>query len=143
MLYPISQLELGGQDDTLKAEAHLESRLVFGSYPEIFSLSSDVDRQEYLLSLVSDQLMKDILAFEGVQKSKKIMDLLIMIALQIGQEVSISELSNQLGISRQTVARYLDLLEQSFILESSRPESESAQRGKQKCELLLPGYRYS
>ncbi|MFZ4100231.1 MAG: ATP-binding protein [Chlamydiia bacterium] len=128
MLYPIAQLELNQIENALQTQAHRESRLIFGSYPEVITLGSDDDRRDYLHALVSDSLLKDILAFEGVQKSKKIFDLLTLIALQLGHEVSLSELATQLAISRGTVERYLDLLEQSFVVVNIRGFSRNLRK---------------
>ncbi len=94
----------------------METRLIYGSYPEIIVSENTQLQQEYLKDLISSYLLKDILAFEGVKKSKKIIDLLILLAFQIGKEVSYNELATQLSMSRNLVERYLDLLEQVFIL---------------------------
>jgi uncharacterized protein len=67
-MYPISQMELNQIENRAQIKAHLETRLVYGSYPEIITLDSDLSRQEYMHELVSSYLLKDILAFEGVQK---------------------------------------------------------------------------
>lgn len=119
-MYPLSQMELNQIENRAEAKAHLETRLIYGSYPEVVLLNSDSARQEYLHELVSSYLLKDILAFEGVKKSKKIVDLLILIAFQVGKEVSHAELATQLSMNKNTVERYLDLLEQVFVLVNIR-----------------------
>lgn len=71
----------------------------------------------YLNGIVNSYLLKDILEFQGIRKSEKIMDLLRLIAFQVGKEVSLDELSSALkGISRNTVEHYLDLLSKVFII---------------------------
>lgn len=127
-MYPISQLELAPLENIAETKAHLESRLIFGSYPEVITHNSDEARKEYLQELVSSYLIKDILAFEGIQKSKKLIDLLILIAFQIGKEVSHTELATQLSISRVTVEKYLDLLEQTFVLINIRGFSRNLRK---------------
>jgi predicted AAA+ superfamily ATPase len=92
------------------------------------TLPSDELRQEYLQELVSAYLLKDILAFEGIQKSKKLIDLLILLAFQIGKEVSHSELATQLGINKLTVEKYLDLLEQVFVIVNIRGFSRNLRK---------------
>lgn len=82
--------------------------------------AGDTNKQEYLHELISSYLLKDILAFEGILKSKKIFDLLTLLAFQIGKEVSHHELATQLSMSRGTVEKYLDLLEQVFVLVNIR-----------------------
>jgi predicted AAA+ superfamily ATPase len=73
-------------------------------------------------------LLKDILAFEGIQKSKKLIDLLLLLAFQIGKEVSHSELATHLSMSRGTLERYLDLLEQVFVLVNIRGFSRNLRK---------------
>jgi predicted AAA+ superfamily ATPase len=124
-MYPISQIELSNLENLAKTQSELESRLLFGSYPEVVLLESDEERKAYLFELVSSYLLKDILMFEGVKKSKKMIDLLILIAFQIGKEVSLSELATNLGINKATVERYLDLLEKVFVIVNIRGYSRN------------------
>jgi len=127
-MYPISQIELSQLENPAQTKAHLETRLTYGSYPEVITLESDIARQEYLKELVSSYLLKDILAFEGVQKAKKIIDLLTLIAFQIGKEVSHSELATQLSMSKSMVEKYLDLLEQVFVIVNIRGFSRNLRK---------------
>lgn len=127
-MYPVSQIELGSLETKTETQAHLESRLLYGSYPEVITHTGDAAKVDYLHELVSSYLIKDILAFEGIQKSKKIIDLLILLAFQIGKEVSHSELGNQLQLSRATIEKYLDILEQTFILINIRGFSRNLRK---------------
>lgn len=115
-LYPLAQMELESGENFVETRQHLEERLVFGSYPEILQLPSYCEKEEYLQELVQSYLLKDILAFEGIRQSNKIMKLLRLIAFQAGSEVSYNELGNQLGISKNTVETYLDLLSKVFLI---------------------------
>jgi predicted AAA+ superfamily ATPase len=115
-LYPIAARELIDQTNAAAYLATLEERLIFGNYPELFSLESLEAKSEYLRKLVDSFLLSDLLKMENVRGSKVLYDLLTLLAFQIGQEVSLSELGSSLGLHRQTVARYLDLLEKSFVL---------------------------
>ncbi|RYE53640.1 MAG: ATP-binding protein [Sphingobacteriales bacterium] len=115
-LYPLSQAEIGAGETGLETSQNLEERLVFGSYPELFKLSTVEEKAAYLLQLVQSYLLKDILAFEGIRQSDKIVKLLRLIAYQCGAEVSYTELAGQLGISKNTVENYLDLLSKVFIV---------------------------
>lgn len=115
-MFPLSQIELNVIEDIATIKANLASRLLYGSYPEVVLALSNEYRREYLLDLVNSYLCKDLLEVEGIKKSKKILDLLQLIALQVGKEVSENELATQLGINKKTVAKYLDILEQSFVL---------------------------
>ena len=87
--------------------------LVFGMYPETVTTT---DKPGYLLNLVSDYLLKDILQIGLVKDPDTIKRLLTLLAYQAGSEVSVNELANSLRISRITVDRYLDLLEQTFVI---------------------------
>ena len=109
-------------------EAHLESRLVYGSYPEIVTIKSSASRREYLQELVSSYLLKDLLAFEGIKKSKKLVDLLILLAFQVGNEVSHNELATKLGMNKLTVQKYLNLLEQVFVITNLRGFSRNLRK---------------
>ncbi|MDI6731550.1 MAG: ATP-binding protein [Candidatus Margulisbacteria bacterium] len=91
----------------------LIQNMVFGNYPEVSTTS---DKTRYLLNLVSDYLLKDILQLGLVKTPDIIKRLLMLLAHQIGSEVSVSELANGLNISRQTVERYLALLEQTYVI---------------------------
>lgn len=115
-LHPFSQQELGNQENALETKQNLEERLIFGSYPELIGLPSLNQKKEYLRDIINAYLLKDILMIDGVKNSRKMMDLLRLIAYQTGSEVSYDELGKQLGLSRNTVERYLDLLAQVFII---------------------------
>lgn len=127
-MYPISQLELSRLENVAQSRAHLEDRLIYGSYPEVVLGANELMKQEYLQQLVSSYLLKDILAFEGIQKSKKIIDLLTLLAFQIGKEVSHNELATQLSMSKASVEKYLDLLEQVFVLINIRGFSRNLRK---------------
>ena len=94
----------------------LETRLIFGSYPEIFNIETKKDKIAYMENLSSDYLYKDILELQNIRYSKKIRDLLKLLAFQIGSEVSFYELATILEIDAKTVDSYIDLLEKSFVL---------------------------
>jgi len=115
-LFPISQKELLSLYTPYQLETQIEERLIYGSYPEVFSLNSISEKTKYLENLTNNYLYKDLLEFGDIRNSSKIHDLLKLLAFQIGNQVSISELSNSLEISRTTVDRYIDLLEKSFII---------------------------
>jgi uncharacterized protein len=116
-LYPLAQMEIGAREGIHQTAANLESRLIYGSYPEVVLQSDNKERQEYLKELVSSYLFKDILELDGVRNSSKIGRLLQLIALQVGKDVSYTELGVQLGMGKNTAERYLDLLEKAFVIQ--------------------------
>lgn len=115
-LHPISFLELRQLMNPAELNESLEERLVFGSYPEIFSYSSDRQKEEYLHNISDAYLYRDLIEYGDLKNSSKIRDLLKLLAFQIGNEVSMTELGSQLGMGKETVVKYIDLLEKSFIV---------------------------
>jgi uncharacterized protein len=115
-MYPVAQAELDTQENLLQTKQNLEERLLFGSYPEVLNLPTLAQKQQYLAELINTYLLKDILAFENIRNPQKLKDLLVLLAWQIGSEVSLDELGRNLGINKNTVHRYLDLLEKVFVL---------------------------
>jgi hypothetical protein len=115
-LYPFAQMEFSKQEDYKETTLKLEERLLFGSYPELEHYADWDDKMNYLKEIVNSYLLKDILIYEGIKQSNKMLDLLKLIAFQVGQEVSLQELSKHLGISKNTVERYLDLLSKVFVV---------------------------
>ncbi len=116
LLFPLSLAEIAHSIPPTDVRFHLEQALIFGTYPEVFKLKTNEEKILNLQTLTDSYLYKDILAFNLVKNNQKVKELLIAIALQIGNEVSYSELANTIGIDRKTVEYYLDLLEKSFVL---------------------------
>lgn len=116
LLYPICFEELKAVFGPYETKKQLERWLIFGTYPEVVTQEDVQERKNYLDELVGSYLYKDILEMEGVKHPEKLVDLLRLLAFQIGQEVSLAELASNLAINRETVERYLDLLEKSFVI---------------------------
>jgi predicted AAA+ superfamily ATPase len=115
-LFPLGQLEFSKVEDFKTTLANREERLIFGGYPELSQYSEWKDKESYLYQLMNDYLLKDILKVDGVKNSHKLYSLLRLIAFQIGKEVSLEELGRQLGMSKNTVERYLDMLSKVFVV---------------------------
>ena len=120
LLLPLAQLEIREVEDAHETRANLEMRLIYGSYPEVVLMESNEDREIYIKELVSSYLFKDILQLEGIRHSDKLLRLLQLIAFQIGREVSVTEFGTQLGMNKNTVNRYLDLLEKTYVIYGRR-----------------------
>lgn len=116
-LYPLAQMEICQIEKIHQTDANLEGRLIYGSYPEVVLMRDNTGRQKYLQEIVSSYLYKDILELDGIRHSGKIIRLLQLLAFQIGKEVSYSELGGALSMSKNTVERYLELLEKAFVLQ--------------------------
>ncbi|HDO25942.1 MAG TPA: ATP-binding protein [Nitrospirae bacterium] len=115
-LFPLAQMEISRIEQRFETDANLESRLIYGSYPEVVITNDNKQRELYLKEIISSYLYKDILELEGIKHSNKLIRLLQLLAFQIGKEVSYNELGTQLGMSKNTVERYLDLLEKVFVV---------------------------
>jgi predicted AAA+ superfamily ATPase len=115
-LLPLSQMELSRIEKRHETHANLETRLIYGSYPEVVTMRDNKMREAYLRELISSYLFKDILALEGIRHANKLVRLLQLLAFQIGKEASHAELGRQLGMSKNTVERYLELLEKVFVI---------------------------
>lgn len=113
-LFPISFVEMVNHTDLLTEKRQLPQRLVFGYYPEIVMHATDAER---LLRFLADSyLYKDIFLFKGIKKPEKMLQLLQLLAWQLGSEVNYNELSKTLKIDNQTVESYIEMLEQAFVI---------------------------
>ncbi len=115
LLYPFSMAEILSQDDQVRVVASLERILRFGLYPEVYG-KSDEEAMEELTQISSNYLYKDILQFEQVKRPALLLNLLNALALQIGNEVSLNELSRLLRETIPTIQRYMELLEKAFVI---------------------------
>lgn len=122
-LFPFSFSELQQKYAAIEIKRILEKRIVFGMYPEIVE-KPDED-QSLLRSLASSYLYKDVLQYQDIRRPEVLEKLLVALALQIGNEVSYNELSNLLGVTKQTVANYIQLLEKAFVIFRLTPYSRN------------------
>lgn len=116
-LYPMSAQELSSAFGTLNYHQRLEEWLLFGTYPEVVKTPGREDKISYLTELTNSYLFKDILELANIRNSNVLRNLLKMLSLQVGGEVSFNELGRKLGVSTLTIQRYIDLLEKSFVLK--------------------------
>ncbi len=117
-LFTISQGEL--LTDLSKSElmSSLESFLIYGSFPEVIKQGDFEKKEKVIKQITNSYLLKDVLSFEGLKNAKLILNILKLLALQIGGEVSTKEIASNVGIDSKTVRRYLELLEKSFVIFS-------------------------
>ena len=113
-LFPISTNEIYKTEGYMDVQRQLESRLIYGSYPDI--LTHGEEAQELLNSLTESYLYKDILASDNLRKPELLNKLIKALAFQVGSEVSYNELSQTIGSDPKTIERYIELLEKSFII---------------------------
>jgi len=113
-LFPISFIEMVNHTNLLQEIRQLPQRLLYGYYPEIVT---NVGSEQRLLKFLSESyLYKDVFLFGGIKKPEKILELLKLLAWQIGSEVNYNELSKMLKIDNQTVENYINILEQAFVI---------------------------
>ncbi len=114
-LYPVSFVEMCGQHGYLTERSLLEHRMLFGFYPEV--VQKEPPQAQKILADLADGLMyKDLLTLDQVKKPSLLVKLLQALALQLGSEVKYNEVAQLIGADPLTVERYIDLLEQSFVL---------------------------
>ncbi len=133
-MLPFSSEELIDDHSDTEEKRLLERRMVYGMYPEVVNLPGD--ERETLSNLVNSYLYKDVFAFQDVRKPEIIEQLLQALALQMGSEVSFNELSKLLGLNSQTVQRYIDLLEKSYILFHLRSFSRNLRNELKKSRKI-------
>jgi len=115
VMYPISQLEL--EEPVYQAKAKLSEKIIYGSYPSVLTTNNLNDKKETLKEIVDGYLFKDLLEYDEIKKSQKIIDILKLIAFQIGKEVSLNEIGRKVSLDLRTVEKYLDLLEKVFVVK--------------------------
>ena len=114
-LFPISYQETIQHTSSLEAKRLLDTRLVYGFYPEV--VNNPGNEKEILIEIAQSYLYKDILQLDNIRKPSHIEKLLRAIAFQVGSEVSHNELAQTIGnIDTETVEKYLDLLEKAFVI---------------------------
>ena len=113
-LYPLSTKELFNEGGLLRIRQSFESRLIYGSYPDI--VTGMGNPRDLLMNLSGSYMYQDLLSLEGVRKPVLLEKLLVALALQVGSEVSYRELAETIGTDNKTVEKYVDLLEKCFII---------------------------
>lgn len=113
-LYPVSTQELYQDGGLMRVKQTLESRLIYGSYPDV--INNAEDRRAVLMNLSGSYLYQDLLSMEGVRKPVLLEKLLVALALQVGSEVSYNELAQTVGTDSKTIEKYVDLLEKCYVV---------------------------
>jgi predicted AAA+ superfamily ATPase len=124
-LNPLAVSEIS--DGYIEQLSLTDRMLIYGGYPAVLGQDAEAAKSE-LDALVGGYLYRDILAFETVKHSDKLVKLLQLLAFQIGSEVSCSELGTALGMDRSTVERYMDLLEKCFVIFRLRALSRNKRK---------------
>lgn len=133
-LYPLSLKELGGIYSPLEIGRLLERRMIFGMYPEIVNDGSESEGK--LKALARSYAYKDILQYEKIKNPEVLEKLLQALALQVGNEVSYNELAGLVGVDKNTVANYIRILEQAFIIFRLSPWSRNLRNELKKLRKI-------
>lgn len=129
-LFPLSMGELVGYNGEMEERRLLEYRLVYGMYPEVVLPGHDA--RETLKEFSNSYLYKDVFAFNEIRKPEMIQKLVEALALQVGSEVSINELARTVGSNPMTVERYVNLLEDAFVVFRLRAFSRNVRNELKK-----------
>ncbi len=134
-LFPLSAEEIINDSSVFEYQNQIEQLMRFGSYPEVLLMKNQDAKKDHLIELSASYLYKDVLQLSGIRYAEKIRKLLQLLALQIGNLVSINELSTALRLNHETVSNYIDLLEKGFIIfrlggYSSNPRKEITKMSK-------------
>ncbi len=113
-LFPISWDEYENHHGYLHAQQTLENRLIYGFYPDV--LNHPGDEYSVLENLTSSYLYRDILAYAGIRKPEVLDKLVQALALQVGSEVNYTELAQLVNVDKNTVAKYIDILEKGYVV---------------------------
>ena len=113
-LFPISFSEMVNSNGLLEEKRLLNHRLIFGYYPDV--INNPGDEKEILKQLTDSYLYKDILMWQNIKRPEKLVNLLKALALQLGNEVSYNELGRIVGLDNQTIEKYIQLLEKSYVI---------------------------
>jgi hypothetical protein len=114
LLLPFSFSEMAEYTSVFEEQKCLEHRMIYGSYPEVITKKEEA--KEIIKLIAGSYLFKDIFSFDSVRNHSLIEKLIKSIALQIGNEVSINELSRHIGANHKTVEKYLNVLEKAYII---------------------------
>lgn len=113
-LWPVSWPEFENSTGFLKAEQQLETRLIYGMYPDV--INNPGDEETILKEITSSYLYKDLLSYSGIRKPEILEKVLQALALQLGNEVSYNELSQLIGVDKNTISAYIDLLQKAYVI---------------------------
>lgn len=129
-LYPFSVGELLRTETPIEADRLLENRLIFGMYPGV--MMSGTERGNRVRELATSYSYKDVLAYQNIRNPELLEKLLQALALQIGNEVSYTELAQTVGANKVTVENYVRILEQAYIVFRVGPFSRNVRNELKK-----------
>ena len=109
----------------IELRQHYEEYALYGGYPKIVLTSEVSMKEKYLKQIIETYIRKDIRDLAEIKDVMKFNRLVELLAAQSGNLLNITEISNSSGLAKQTVERYLFLLEQTYIIRLVRPFSRN------------------
>jgi uncharacterized protein len=113
-LFPLSIKEIADKDGALSMKQNLSQRLIYGSYPAV--VNEPANAKNIITELSESYLYKDLFMWSGIKKPEKIVTLLKALAYQVGSQVSFNELSQLVQLDKETIERYIEILEKCYII---------------------------
>ncbi len=102
-------------------KSHIKHALTYGLYPEILNIDDNSQKINYLIELADSVILKDIFYLNLVKNTKNLISLLKLLAYQIGGQINYSDIASRIGMSRQTVIDYMEILKQTFVIYTLSP----------------------
>jgi len=139
LLFPLTikerLVQIGKLDKGIdQYQAEILLSMNFGLYPETIEVTN---KENYLLELVDSTLLKDVFYLNLVKNTKNLYSLLKLLAYQIGQQVNISDIAQRLGIARETVNSYIEILKQLYIIFTLPPYTKKRRDEIGKTEKIF------
>jgi len=131
ILMPLSIEEIKKTKNITRED--LMDYFLLGTYPAVVSAETKEEKEIILKNISTNYLYKDIFVFEAIRNPRVFEDLVKLLSMQVGQMVSVRELSLSLGISRSVIQKYLRLLEQSFIIKIVHSFSQNSRNELKKA----------
>ena len=113
-VYPLTFQEIANHIGVVEFDKQLASRLIYGSYPEV--LEATENQAEILKEIVEESLQSQLNPSERINKVDKLRKVLQILAFEIGSPISYNDIAFKAGLENETVERYIDLFQKSFLL---------------------------
>jgi predicted AAA+ superfamily ATPase len=114
-VYPYLFQEMAQHQGVIEFDKHLETRLVYGNYPEV--LSHPAQAEKYLIELVKTSIFTNLNPNERINKGDKLLKMVQLLAFEMGEPISYYDIGQRCGLDNETVERYIELLEKAFLLK--------------------------
>jgi len=128
ILFPFAQLEMHYRYNRYELKTQLSDFLVYGSYPEIIKTKFRREKAEKISEIADSYLLQDVLALDKIKKPIKLVNMLKLLAYQVGSEVSMNEISLKVALDKNTVEKYIDILEKAFVIRVLRGYSNNLRK---------------